>query len=29
VLVIDFGKGANRVATEKQLLDSHGTIVGQ
>lgn len=27
--VIDFGKGANRVATEKQLLDAHGVIVGQ
>ena len=28
-LVIDFGKSANRVATEKQLLDAHGVIVGQ
>ena len=29
MLVIDFGRGANRIHTEKQLLDSHGFIVGQ
>jgi hypothetical protein len=29
MLVLDFGKGSLRVSTEKQLLDSHGTIVGQ
>ena len=28
-LVIDFGKSSNRVATEKQLLDTHGMIVGK
>ncbi len=29
MFAIDFGKGANRVHMEKQLLDSHGYIVGQ
>lgn len=29
MLAIDFGKGANRIAVEKQLLASHGHIVGQ
>ena len=29
VLTIDFGKSANRVSNEKQLLDTHGVIVGQ
>ena len=28
VEVIDYGKIANRVSTEKQLLDSHGHLVG-
>ena len=28
-LVIDFGKSTNRIATEKQLLDTHGVIVGK
>ena len=29
MLAIDFGRGANRVSMEKQLLDSHAYIVGQ
>jgi uncharacterized protein YegL len=29
MFAIDFGRGANRVSMEKQLLDSHGYVIGQ